>query len=218
MIHSNEQQSECTEVSFEPILLAPQEQIVRRIPIAQWFLNRRCGEASVVITNRRVVYRSQTEFIFFSRSVQQEAELSSVIGVQQKAGRQIHWWIVIVGSLFMLSSAAIDYYERTSLRQLYSFSTYCELPLFSVGAILLFAALFLYICSAFSPYYRLGIQYQNSCSTISYEVNCRHRKRRNNLGNSIWITFVPCKECRKLENELYTSIINARSGIYANGS
>lgn len=147
MVHRGEQQSNGTDDSFEPILLAPKEQVVRHISIAKWLLNRHCGEACVIITNRRVIYRSQTDFLFLSRAVRQEADLSSVIGVQQKAGRQLHWWIVILGLLLIILAAAIDYWDRASLRQLYSFGKYSELPLFLSRSYLIFMNKILLISS-----------------------------------------------------------------------
>ena len=195
-----EKQKEASFISrFEKIALTQDEVVVRKYTIGQFAKGLRgagTGEATVIITNKRVISKQSSECFGTSHTSVEELALENIAGVKNYFSQGITVWrLVAAGGLFLTGLPLL--FEKTLI------------------AIILLAAAAYMAHTCRKPSYLFSVYAGATGSAMTMGVNLRG-KLFNSAGTGIVFQYKPTDEALNMMCEMGACIMDLKTkGNYA---
>ncbi|NLI22013.1 MAG: hypothetical protein GX418_10760 [Clostridiales bacterium] len=193
---------------FENIALCEGESAIRqyRIGVMKWFGS---GTADVLVTNRRVIMHSQSNYLLMMASTLQEVAIDSITGISSYFGKGFKKLFLVLGIILTLLSFTL-------------FSSFSALSRWngSIGPISIVPWLVLLVGVALllmsrRPSYLFSINAAASAEAINTSANMTG-VRLSGHGTGILFTFKPTEESVTMMHELGACVMDIKSkGDYA---
>lgn len=186
--------------AFDSFTLCNDEQIVKEYEIGAVKLLG-TGFAKMTVTNRRLILRMRSSFMFRKYAAIQETQIDGVTSIISSVDQGFKMKFILWGLIFAAAGVFLTFYTS-------------GLPTMAGGAACLLLALVLLSYSR-KPAYQLSIFAGNASSTIATSGN-QVGIRKRQPGEGIVFTYYPTPEAYVMMNELGACVYDIKTkGDYA---
>lgn len=196
--------------SFDKIALIQDEVVVRQYHIGEFakkLIPAGKGSASIIITNKRVISKQDSNYMGSSSVSVEEISLDSIAGVKNYFYQGFTIWRLVIAILFAIAGISLFFSAFGGWRG-FSFTN------FLIGLVGCALAVYMGITSR-KPSYLFSIYASTVNQAMQTGVNLRG-KIFNSNGNGILFQYKPTKEAVKMMCEIGACIVDLKQkGDYA---